>query len=160
MRLADRRRGARRYVPLSANGGQLLFQFLNLRHECRSTIVTTNLEFGNWTKVFGDEQLTAALLDRLAHLARWPGRTVSRTPPWRPAAATIERMKMATTRYSQGSRPCRLSSAPAKDENARRIFVVAIKEDFNPPLSARTQLKCNGTFFNKRYKSRALLPAG
>jgi DNA replication protein DnaC len=33
------------------------------------TVVTTNLRFADWVQVFGDERLTAALLDRLAHKA-------------------------------------------------------------------------------------------
>ena len=28
-------------------------------------IITTNLRFADWTQIFGDERLTAALLDRL-----------------------------------------------------------------------------------------------
>ena len=29
--------------------------------------ITSNLEFAQWTEVFGHERMTAALLDRLAH---------------------------------------------------------------------------------------------
>lgn len=32
-------------------------------------IETTNLKFADWMQIFGDERLTAALLDRLTHHA-------------------------------------------------------------------------------------------
>ena len=32
-------------------------------------IITSNLEFGRWNKIFGDDRLTAALIDRLVHQA-------------------------------------------------------------------------------------------
>jgi len=57
------------YIPFSKEGSELLFQVLAERHEKRSVIITTNLGFADWTRVFGDPALTAALLDRLTHKA-------------------------------------------------------------------------------------------
>ena len=57
------------YVPLSREGAELLFQVLAERHEKKPVIITTNLGFGDWTQIFGDPTLTAALLDRVTHKA-------------------------------------------------------------------------------------------
>lgn len=57
------------YVPFSKEGAELLFQILAERHERGSVIITSNLGFADWTQVFGEPTLTAALLDRLTHKA-------------------------------------------------------------------------------------------
>jgi len=57
------------YVPFSKEGSELLFQVLAERHEKGSVMITTNLGFADWSQVFGDPVMTAALLDRLTHKA-------------------------------------------------------------------------------------------
>lgn len=57
------------YVPFSKEGAELLFQVLAERHERKPVIITSNHGFGDWTQIFGDATLTAALLDRVTHRA-------------------------------------------------------------------------------------------
>jgi DNA replication protein DnaC len=55
------------YLPFSQSAAELLFQFFSARYERASVALTSNLDFAHWTEVFGNERMTAALLDRLVH---------------------------------------------------------------------------------------------
>src|SRR5271168_907075 len=57
------------YLALPDGAAELVFQVLSERHERGSLIVTTNLPFGEWTKVFPDPRLAKAVVDRLTHRA-------------------------------------------------------------------------------------------
>ncbi len=55
------------FFPFSQQGAQMLFSFISQRCLKGSVLITTNLAFTNWTEVFQDSRLVAALLDRLTH---------------------------------------------------------------------------------------------
>jgi DNA replication protein DnaC len=55
------------YVPVDKQGAQLLFRIISDSYERRSLVITTNLEFSKWGTVVTDDQMAAAIIDRLAH---------------------------------------------------------------------------------------------
>jgi DNA replication protein DnaC len=58
------------FPPLDADGARLLFQVVSSTYESQSVVFTTNLEFSGWGAVFGDDQMAAAVIDRVVHHGR------------------------------------------------------------------------------------------
>lgn len=55
------------YVPVDRDGSQLLFRVISDSYESKSLLLTTNLEFSKWGGIFTDDQMAAAMIDRLVH---------------------------------------------------------------------------------------------
>lgn len=57
------------YVQQSRDEMEVLFTFLAERYERRSVVITSNLVFSQWDKIFKDPMTTAAAIDRIVHHA-------------------------------------------------------------------------------------------
>jgi len=55
------------YVQQSRAEMEVLFTFLAERYERRSVVITSNLVFSEWTRIFHDPLTTAAAIDRVVH---------------------------------------------------------------------------------------------
>ncbi|MGZ8160260.1 MAG: IS21-like element helper ATPase IstB [Methylobacter sp.] len=57
------------YLSYSNRHADLLFELINRRHEQKSTLITTNKSFAEWSDVFPNAACVVALIDRLVHNA-------------------------------------------------------------------------------------------
>lgn len=57
------------YVQQERDEMEVLFTFLGERYERRSVMITSNLVFSQWDRIFKDPMTTAAAIDRLVHHA-------------------------------------------------------------------------------------------
>ena len=55
------------YLSLGQQGSHLFFQIISGRHQLKSTVITTNLPFADWGKVFDSTPVATAIADRLVH---------------------------------------------------------------------------------------------
>jgi DNA replication protein DnaC len=55
------------YVQQSREEMEVLFTFLAERYERCSVVITSNLVFSEWDRIFKDPMTTAAAIDRLVH---------------------------------------------------------------------------------------------
>lgn len=55
------------YVPVDRDGARLLLQVVDASHERRSLAIATNVDFSRWGTVPTDDQMAAAIIDRVAH---------------------------------------------------------------------------------------------
>jgi DNA replication protein DnaC len=55
------------YIQQSREEMEVLFTFLSERYERKSLMITSNLIFSEWDRIFKDPMTTAAVIDRLVH---------------------------------------------------------------------------------------------
>lgn len=57
------------YMPITREQANLLFQLISMRYERGSIILTSNYNFDEWGRIFEDNVVAAAIIDRLVHHA-------------------------------------------------------------------------------------------
>jgi len=55
------------YVPIDRDAARLLFEVIAEAYETRTLIITTNVPFSGWGTILTDDQMAAAMIDRIAH---------------------------------------------------------------------------------------------
>jgi len=57
------------YLPMDARRANLFFQLVAARYTRSSLLISTNVSFDGWGKLFGDDVIASAILDRLLHIS-------------------------------------------------------------------------------------------
>jgi DNA replication protein DnaC len=102
------------YVQQNRDEMEVLFTFLAERYERRSVMITSNLVFSEWDRIFKDPMTTAAAIDRLVHHAivlEMIGKSI------RVEHAQAERTAEPASPSIPNANPTGPGSAPAKTTN-------------------------------------------
>jgi len=86
------------YIQQDREEMEVLFTFLAERYERRSVMITSNLVFSQWDRIFKDPMTTACAIDRVVHhsiILEMTGRSVR-------ADEANERIEMESTQEDQG----------------------------------------------------------
>lgn len=89
------------YLSYSNRHADLLFELISRRHEKKSTLITTNKSFGEWSEVFPNAACVVALIDRLIHHAEIisiKGESYRHKEAEERAAANVRKRKSARAR--------------------------------------------------------------
>jgi DNA replication protein DnaC len=90
------------YVTKDQAETSVLFELISARYERRSLLITANQPFGEWGKIFPDQAMTVAVVDRLVHQATIFEMNVE---SYRRRAALQRKRAAAARRSTQQSRP-------------------------------------------------------
>jgi DNA replication protein DnaC len=102
------------YVQQNREEMEVLFTFLAERYERRTVIITSNLVFSEWDRIFKDPMTTAAAIDRLVHHAivlEMTGKSI------RVEEAQAERTTEPASASIPSATPAGPRSAPARATN-------------------------------------------
>lgn len=108
------------YVQQNREEMEVLFTFLAERYERRTVMITSNLVFREWDRIFKDPMTTAAAIDRLVHHAiviEMTGKSIRIEEAQ--AGSTAEPASPSTpnaTPAEPGSAPARTTNEPGRDD--------------------------------------------
>lgn len=125
------------YVQQDREEMEVLFTFFAARYERRSVLVTSNLLFSQWERIFKDPMTTAAAIDRLVHhsvileltgpsIREEQAKARQRVPDVRVEEGQAERGRTKTDEPARGAgggrarKKGRRKSAPSKNRTAKR----------------------------------------
>jgi DNA replication protein DnaC len=121
------------YVSKDQAETSVLFELIGSRYERRSMLITSNQSFGEWGKVFPDQAMTLAAIDRLVHHAtilERMSRAIGVVPRSTANVVPVDRQR---TRQSRRRVDCRSATITKRQSTAARACSTAAAPEHRSP---------------------------